>query len=80
MYTKNKKNTSNFGNPCEFLSTSPLEIARQLTLMDSELFRKIHHTEFLNSAWSSKKAQAPNIAMFTERFNRVCDFQKKILL
>ncbi|KAL1924796.1 uncharacterized protein VTP21DRAFT_4450 [Calcarisporiella thermophila] len=36
----------------KFLELDPLELARQLTLMDSKLYNKIKPTECLNKAWS----------------------------
>lgn len=43
------------------LDMDPLEIARQLTLIDSDLFNRIKPVECLNKAWSDKIANAPNV-------------------
>jgi len=49
------------------------EVARQLTLVDSELFRMIRAHEFLDLGWSKKDkdVRAPNILGFIGRFNHV---------
>ena len=49
-----------------------IEIARQFTLCEFELFRAIQPKECLNQAWSRKgqqKIHAPNIIAMIERFN-----------
>ena len=48
------------------------EIARQLSLLDWESFRKIKPTELLNQAWSKPKLKhrAPNVLAFIAQFNR----------
>eukprot|EP00736_Rhodelphis_marinus_P002576 Rmarinus@m.16880 len=50
----------------------PLEIARQLTLLDFELFSKINVAEFvdLKFAKADKATQSPNIVAMTDRFNK----------
>lgn len=48
-------------NYTSLLDMDPLEIARQLTLIDSHLFNQIKPVECLNKAWSSKDANAPNV-------------------
>lgn len=49
----------------------PLEVARQMTLIDSNLFRKILAKECLNQAWASKDKlnNAPNIARLVAQTN-----------
>ncbi|KAI9291600.1 ras GEF [Neoconidiobolus thromboides FSU 785] len=44
-----------------FLDMEPLEIARQLTLIDSQLFNLIKPNECLNKAWSRNDGTAPNV-------------------
>jgi hypothetical protein len=46
------------------------QTARQITIKDSEMFRKIQPKEYLEGTWSSE-AQAPNIFCMIERFNQV---------
>jgi hypothetical protein len=44
------------------LDVSPLEMARQLTIIESELYRSIKPWEFLNQAWAKKGGVgAPNV-------------------
>jgi hypothetical protein len=49
------------------------EIARQLALIDFEIFSKIESKEFFDQQWvgEQKEICAPNITAFTERFNLV---------
>lgn len=54
-------------------SISPIEIARQLTLIESELFFSIKCNELLDKAWMSdeKERLSPNVIRFTTHFNLV---------
>lgn len=56
-----------------YLGTEVRELARQLTLYDSELFRRIVASELLNKNWTSSKSSvtAPNVLALIERFNEV---------
>jgi son of sevenless-like protein len=49
------------------------EIARQLTLIEFELFQKIKPWEFLGLQWNKKDKdlKAPNILAMIQRFNQV---------
>jgi hypothetical protein len=51
----------------------PLEIARQLTLIDHRLLQKITPKEFLNQSWTKEKKEslAPGITQCTKRFNQI---------
>jgi len=55
------------------LDLHPVELARQLTLNEIEIFRKIRPNECLGLAWSKKDGdtKAPNVKMMIERFNMV---------
>jgi len=50
-----------------------MEIARQMTIIDFEIFTKIEPKECLNSNWSkgNQKTKAPNIYQITQLFNQV---------
>ncbi|KJE92340.1 hypothetical protein CAOG_03326 [Capsaspora owczarzaki ATCC 30864] len=52
-------------------SLDALEIARQITLVDYELFRAVEPVECLEQAWSKKDklTRAPNVLAFIKRFN-----------
>ena len=51
----------------------PEELARQLTLMDQALYRKLQVREFLKLAFMSKRAAelCPNLKRFSHQFNEV---------
>lgn len=53
-----------------------VELARQLTLMDYELFQKIRPSEFNNLSWTrkTKDTDAPNLLRMINRFNEVNRF------
>eukprot|EP01091_Cochliopodium_minus_P009358 TRINITY_DN2293_c0_g1_i1.p1 TRINITY_DN2293_c0_g1~~TRINITY_DN2293_c0_g1_i1.p1 ORF type:complete len:664 (-),score=214.51 TRINITY_DN2293_c0_g1_i1:76-2067(-) len=57
----------------EFCDVHPLEIARQLALIEFKLFESIKPCEFFRCAWSKKNAQetAPNVMAMTKFFNQV---------
>lgn len=52
----------------------PLELARQLTVIEWEIFRRIHPSETLGLAWNVKEKQhlAKNIISLIARANDVC--------
>jgi len=57
-------------------SIDPLELARQLTLIDFGLFEKIKPKEFFKLAWSKKDGQlvAPNITALIKRSTQLTSF------
>ncbi|KAL6044924.1 Son of sevenless 1 [Balamuthia mandrillaris] len=56
-----------------FLDFHPLEVARQLTIIDFEIFRSIKRDEYFRKAWSKNdQALAPNVIRWIDRFNQVC--------
>ena len=63
-------------NFTSILDIHPLEIARQLTIIESNLYRNIRPQECLGLAWSKKNAQekAPNILKMINRFNIVSNW------
>jgi len=56
-----------------FLELDPVEIARQLTLRDRDVYGRICPSECLSSAWTSKQKldRAPNILQMISDFNLV---------
>eukprot|EP01102_Stenamoeba_stenopodia_P020903 TRINITY_DN829_c0_g1_i6.p1 TRINITY_DN829_c0_g1~~TRINITY_DN829_c0_g1_i6.p1 ORF type:complete len:613 (+),score=53.27 TRINITY_DN829_c0_g1_i6:223-2061(+) len=64
---------SNLGasSPIIFLKIHPLEIARQLTLMEYKLYKAIKLKEYQRAAWSKDPDSCPNIQAFIKRFNQV---------
>mmetsp|Transcript_9301 Transcript_9301/g.23316 ORF Transcript_9301/g.23316 Transcript_9301/m.23316 type:complete len:480 (-) Transcript_9301:83-1522(-) len=56
-----------------FLDLNVSEVAEQLTLIESEMFRRIQSHEFLKLSWRSKDRAvlAPGVVAMVERFNMV---------
>eukprot|EP01080_Neovahlkampfia_damariscottae_P001247 gene1247-11336_t len=54
-----------------FTQWDPLEIARQITLIEYSIFRKITPKECFNLSWTKKNKEqtSPNIVELTKRFN-----------
>eukprot|EP01130_Rhizamoeba_saxonica_P016727 TRINITY_DN7785_c0_g1_i1.p1 TRINITY_DN7785_c0_g1~~TRINITY_DN7785_c0_g1_i1.p1 ORF type:complete len:1010 (+),score=231.89 TRINITY_DN7785_c0_g1_i1:2-3031(+) len=59
-----------------------IEIARQLTLIDFQMFFNIKSSEFLDQSWSrpALKHRAPNILKATERFNNIALWVANVIL
>jgi len=57
----------------DILALDPLEVARQLTIAEFDIYRVIKPFECLNQRWTKKdkEAEAPNILAMIERFNHV---------
>lgn len=55
------------------MDLDPTEVARQLTLIDSNLYRAIKPQECLGQPWNKPGAsqRAPNITSMISRFNQV---------
>lgn len=63
-----------------FLDVHPIEMVRQLTLIESKLFGDIVPTELLAQAWNKKPENAPHVVSLINRFNKVRAIEKiKIL-
>jgi len=62
-----------FGNETRLVDISPLEMARQLSLIDYKIFSTIQAKEFLNQAWSKEalKSRSPNLRAMIKRSNDV---------
>jgi len=58
------------------LDIAPLEMARQLTLIEYDMFRKIQPKECLQQAWTGgeRQTRAPNIYTIITRFNRISNW------
>lgn len=61
----------NLKTKLSILDVHPEEIARQITLIDSALYRKIKPAEFLNSGWTKadKEIKSPGIHAMISTFN-----------
>ncbi|KAL6073477.1 cell division cycle-related protein [Balamuthia mandrillaris] len=65
----------NIGEKLSFIDLHPLEVARQMTLVDHAVFRCISPTELYKCAWAKgDKTKAANVQLLTERFNKVCSW------
>ena len=65
-----------------FMAASPVEIARQLTVVESAVYRSIEPCELFAQGWSTDQRAllSPNVANSTQHFNRVsCATQILIL-
>ena len=62
-----------------FLQYHPLEIARQLTLLEFEYYRAVDSSELVDQAWMSKdKVQrCPNLLRVSAHSNNVSGVPKK---
>jgi son of sevenless-like protein len=60
-------------NSFVFEELDPLEIARQLTLIEYSIFKTIQPKEFLNQGWSKSKKEinSPSILSMIRLFNKV---------
>jgi len=58
------------------LEIDPIELARQLTLMDERLYSQIRPKEFLKQAWAKKdhETRAPNLSRFSQQSNRIINW------
>lgn len=65
-----------FSSKLEPLDLNEIELARQLTIMEHELYKKIEPSELLNQAWSREKLRhrAPHIIESQNRFNIVSNW------
>ncbi|KAL6040182.1 Son of sevenless 1 [Balamuthia mandrillaris] len=66
----------------KFSNIKPLELARQMTLIDFELFKAIQPQELCEVAWtkSNKETLAPNVLKNARRFNLMVDWIKTVVL
>jgi son of sevenless len=60
-------------NCFDFIDLHPVEVARQLTILEFQLFAAIEGKELLNQCWNAedKEIQAPNVTLTISRFNQM---------
>lgn len=60
-------------SPLQFISMDEAEVARQLTLVESEIYCAIKPKEILDGAWNKrdKEEAAPHIVALIQHFNNV---------
>ncbi|EGC37703.1 hypothetical protein DICPUDRAFT_46357 [Dictyostelium purpureum] len=66
----------------DIFSVEEEEIARQLTLMDFEIFSNIKSTELLNQSWNKPKLRyrSPNVLTLINRFNEISQWTATSIL
>lgn len=66
----------------DLLTMSADDIARQLTLIEFEIYSKIQTSEFINQAWAKEKTRhlAPNIRAAIDRFNLITKWVCTVIL
>jgi len=57
------------GDIC-FLDIPPLELARQMTLLEFNIFKKIVKSEYYRKEWTKNTGKSPNVTALIERFNK----------
>eukprot|EP01080_Neovahlkampfia_damariscottae_P008723 gene8723-671_t len=66
------------------LDFKPVEFARQLTMIDSEIYHSIEKIELCSGSWmkfdSSKEQNSPNVLRAITLFNEVCSLVQVLLL
>jgi son of sevenless-like protein len=70
---KKKMNVNPFDYPFDILQWSSLEIAKQMAIIESELFNAVEPKECFGLAWSkeNKEDLAPNLVALSNRFQQV---------
>lgn len=70
------------GKPLQLLDISPLEIARQLTIMESLYFQRIKLSECLHKAWTTDNAAeiSPNVGHVIYTANRLAGWVQLAVL
>lgn len=66
----------------DFIDLAPLEVARQLTLIEFELFKKVTPKECLGQGWGkdNKEEIAPNIFAVIQRFNSMSNWVSSLVV
>eukprot|EP00911_Craspedida_sp_UC1_P000321 UC1_evm3s244 len=62
------------------LTLSPKEVARQMTLIESELFRAITPPELVGQTWNKRPELAPNVVQLTARVNQVSYWARRLIV
>eukprot|EP00056_Hartaetosiga_gracilis_P003208 m.60965 g.60965 ORF g.60965 m.60965 type:complete len:1082 (+) comp11369_c0_seq2:121-3366(+) len=64
------------------LEFHPVELARQLTLIDSKLYRAINASELVDAAWTrdDRDAKAPNVMAFMHHFNHISNWVRRSVM
>ena len=65
--------------PC-LLNFKSLEVAEQMTLLDSQLFQRIDSAELLTWVQEQAEDKSPNLTKFTEHFNNMSYWSRTMIL
>eukprot|EP01119_Soliformovum_irregulare_P014145 TRINITY_DN3847_c0_g1_i2.p1 TRINITY_DN3847_c0_g1~~TRINITY_DN3847_c0_g1_i2.p1 ORF type:complete len:691 (-),score=233.60 TRINITY_DN3847_c0_g1_i2:34-2106(-) len=81
-HTVDMKLLSSSNSNMNMMAFHPEEIARQMTLIEHELYMKIPARELLGQRWTGKDKQeyAPQILAFIQRFNKVSSWVTSTLV
>jgi hypothetical protein len=64
----------------DILDIDPLEVARQMTLLDHEVFSRIQPLELLGQKWTKHRHEAPNVLAMIGRFNSTAAWVTRMIL
>lgn len=72
-YVPDLKSLAGIPSEMQFMTFHPEEVARQLTIIEFEIFKSIKVGECLSQNWAKKDKQmkSPNILKMIQRFNKV---------
>lgn len=64
------------GSNFDLIDLAPIELARQITLVQQSLFLKVEVREFLQESWTGPEgpSRAPNLCSCIAFFNHLCDW------
>eukprot|EP00042_Codosiga_hollandica_P048046 m.531087 g.531087 ORF g.531087 m.531087 type:complete len:1223 (-) comp57575_c0_seq2:122-3790(-) len=74
--------TESMSETYHVLNLNPIEVARQLTLIEYSIFAKIKPSELIGQPWmkADKETNAPNVLHFVHRFNNVSHWVVRTLV
>jgi hypothetical protein len=55
----------------DVLDMHPIEVARQMTLLESTMLKAIEAREWIGQGWTTNDGRSPNLVAFIDRFNAV---------
>jgi len=60
----------------QLIEFDPVEIARQITIIESQMFREVRPQEFLNQSWTKKdkELRSPNLLKMIRLFNKISNW------
>lgn len=64
----------------DILDIDPVEVARQMTLLDHDVFSRIQPAELLGQKWTKNRHEAPNVLAMIARFNSVAAWVTRTVL